>query len=1623
MRLGIIFGLIITLLPVTSFSQITRTWTQSTSSDFSSGTFDNTILTNANDGEIQLQAPLVITKSDSVNNTFGHSRSYNRRGQYIKYWIDHSSNNSALYIQRYDSLNQAESSAIRVDEQAYRVSDYASVGYMNSGFFYVAWRSFYFEVASQLFDSLGNKIGGNQFIAPSFFNPAVLANFKDNSFWIFVSKSFSDSARILFQRIDMNGNKIDSLQPIRSNNFYSTEYRINVAQNNTGDFILAFVGNNTPFTGGENLFVQRFTYQGLTIGSIKGVSNILNLGFDSPKIAFDDSGQYIVAWSDNRLRPFQSPGWTNIYAQLFDTNDIKIGNNFYVNTSDDNMTGRWRPNIYYFDSMYIASWEADSMGKGPFFYCNEWKYNFKLEGDFISSIHDAGPLLTSYDTLQFSSNIPPGTAIKFKLRSGNTIDELNNTTWTGPNGTPDSFYTNLKERISNINDRHRFIQYRAYLSVSNWGTTPILQDITIKYTLKDTTPPSPPLNITAWSGRLKISLSWQPSLSTGIKCYKIYRGTLSRSYNTSWLTSTSTQTSFFDSTAAPHKLYYYVITAIDTNLLESNYSAEVSANVLNLNLYVSGNAAPEGNGSYENPYQSIREAMKYTIAYDTVYVLPGTYPGMVHIKPHVALIGSGARITTIEAGNDSNVVRCDTGTTLRGFTIKLTGALSRWTAIWCGNASPTIEDNVIINTITIQNDYTAIFSNGGNIIIRRNYIVGFRGGISISEPNAYATILNNIVVSLFGGIEINNDARANITNNTIVIKGPGTGITLMSYPQVTMRNNIIIGNGTGGQGFGVNDNLGYHRLTILYNNTWNFTTIYDNVILGIGNITSDPLFVDLSSADFRLKNNSPCKNTGDPNSNFNNRDGSRNDMGAFGGPDPINPDIFPGFAVTLKIDNASGFPGDTVDIGVHLQDGARVASVHFLLEYNYNVLSLFSVEKTAQTSSMLFEVDSSRRGFLNISLSQATPLNISNCEIIRLRFNIAPGSAAGDASPLTITNLKLQDKDSFALILNELINGAVVVSSGGAGGRYIFVNYRNTTGIEDGSRSNPWKTIQLGIDHSTHGDTVMIAAGTYEEIISIPDSIHLKGSGATVTVLQADSANISLLSPAIKILNSYGSTISGLKIFAPYSALYPTIGPIDCQSSDIEIYNCVITTEGSAMTDLLRIRNNSFISFHDNNIIGSSGSSSPIGLTYNSNAHIFKNVINNGYIGITVSNSRATINNNRFLCFNAGLNAIEVMSQQPVFINNNLIYSGIFTQGGILALNSDSITVVNNTVVTNFTGIDSRNSNITLMNNIITGNQYNGIASSGTTTTSYNNVWGNGINFYNTTPGTGDISEDPKFSNSAAQDFRLLPDSPCKDAGNPDPIFNDLDGSRNDIGMSGGPDLDTTFFGNQGVTLSIAGSTIAKDDTIEIPISGSNLCGAASADISTSFNTSYLQFLDAKTTDYTSTFSLSRSEVTPGTLVIKLNNPYGLVSDSGTLCEIRFVSKPVSGTTTVRFQQAKLFTETKAEMPITKLQNAQITITSVRDREQLPTSFSLKQNYPNPFNPSTKIEYSIPKMNLVTIKIYDILGRKIATLVDERKQPGEYNVTWNAEGVPSGVYFYRIVAGEFVETKKMVVVK
>jgi len=97
-------------------------------------------------------------------------------------------------------------------------------------------------------------------------------------------------------------------------------------------------------------------------------------------------------------------------------------------------------------------------------------------------------------------------------------------------------------------------------------------------------------------------------------------------------------------------------------------------------------------------------------------------------------------------------------------------------------------------------------------------------------------------------------------------------------------------------------------------------------------------------------------------------------------------------------------------------------------------------------------------------------------------------------------------------------------------------------------------------------------------------------------------------------------------------------------------------------------------------------------------------------------------------------------------------------------------------------------------------------------------------------------------------------------------------------------------------------------------------------------------------------------------------------------------------------------------------------ITDIADNSQ-PEEFYLYQNYPNPFNPNTKIEFRISDFGFVTLKVYDVLGNEVATLQNEEKPAGTYEIEFNATGLPSGVYFYTLRASSFVETRKMVLLR
>ena len=98
-------------------------------------------------------------------------------------------------------------------------------------------------------------------------------------------------------------------------------------------------------------------------------------------------------------------------------------------------------------------------------------------------------------------------------------------------------------------------------------------------------------------------------------------------------------------------------------------------------------------------------------------------------------------------------------------------------------------------------------------------------------------------------------------------------------------------------------------------------------------------------------------------------------------------------------------------------------------------------------------------------------------------------------------------------------------------------------------------------------------------------------------------------------------------------------------------------------------------------------------------------------------------------------------------------------------------------------------------------------------------------------------------------------------------------------------------------------------------------------------------------------------------------------------------------------------------------------INSVSEQIASVKGFELYQNYPNPFNPTTIIKFRISDFGFVNLKVYDILGNEIATLVNEEKLPGSYEISFDGSDLPSGVYFYQLITSDFVQTKKMILLK
>jgi hypothetical protein len=154
-----------------------------------------------------------------------------------------------------------------------------------------------------------------------------------------------------------------------------------------------------------------------------------------------------------------------------------------------------------------------------------------------------------------------------------------------------------------------------------------------------------------------------------------------------------------------------------------------------------------------------------------------------------------------------------------------------------------------------------------------------------------------------------------------------------------------------------------------------------------------------------------------------------------------------------------------------------------------------------------------------------------------------------------------------------------------------------------------------------------------------------------------------------------------------------------------------------------------------------------------------------------------------------------------------------------------------------------------------------------------------------------------------------------------------------------------------------------------------------------------------------------------------------IASDSGIIFEVEYIAKDSLSDSTkahLVFTEAMAADSSIMMLPFEFI-NGEISISpsvGVKETPNIsPIKFELYQNYPNPFNPSTTIQFDIPKASFLTLKVYNVLGQEVATLVNEKREAGSYEVKFNASTFSSGVYFYRLHATDYISTKKSLLVR
>ena len=571
----------------------------------------------------------------------------------------------------------------------------------------------------------------------------------------------------------------------------------------------------------------------------------------------------------------------------------------------------------------------------------------------------------------------------------------------------------------------------------------------------------------------------------------------------------------------------------------------------------------------------------------------------------------------------------------------------------------------------------------------------------------------------------------------------------------------------------------------------------------------------------------------------------------------------------------------------------------------------------------------------------------------------------------------------------------------------------------DGSADNPFAIIQHGIDASSDGDTVLVAAGTYNE------SINYNGKNIIVGSLYLTTQDTSYISSTIIGGDSSGSIVL-FESFEDSTAVLNgfTFQNIIFNSGD-ELQTIININESSP-----KIINNRFDNFYlfqdvesaviycenSNSLImnneftnGSVGNGYVLGgfiLSKNSNVTIKNNRIENGYVGFAEpSGYIVSVNSDNIIESNVIVNpsmgycvicaAISILDGSNCTLRNNLIFQAYRDGYGAVVASQSQYVSYNNTFVSNSSGYANLSSDGIVSNDIIYGSS-NAVYLDGNSTiqVSYSDIEGGW-------EGVGNIDTNPLFCYPDSGDYTLSENSPCIGTGE--------DGANMgafDIGC-GSYNFSPTEF-----------SLLEPNNNTQITVDESNMntgfitfSWSASSDANGDSLYYLMRVTSAEIGDHGMDTNATSIEVSYVDIIEDMSE------NNVTVATLEWTVHVTDGIDTVEADNASFTVEIDGSNALSAYLEGMI-----------PDKFAIHQNYPNPFNPITTLRYDLPKNGLVTIIIYDMLGREVKTLINQSQNAGYRSLIWDATNdygkpVSAGIYLYQIQADKYMQTKKMVLLK